>query len=86
MHRRQDINKIGLSVAGAVVLAVVPTFGKIPAKAESLKMAQVDIQLGRDRDRDERAGRDRGELREGDVTVGVGRRVLWSARASTAVR
>ena len=39
----------------------------VPAKAESLKLAQVDVQIGRDRD--DRVYRDR---RDSGVTVGVG--------------
>jgi hypothetical protein len=38
----------------------------IPAEAQNLKMAQVDVQLGRDRDDSYRHRRD------SDVTVGVG--------------
>ena len=62
--------KIALAIsAAAVVLTAAPLFvGAIPAKAQSLKMAQgVDVQVGRDRD-----DRDRRRRNDSDVTVGVG--------------
>ena len=66
------MKRIALAAAtAAVVFAAGSSFGGvIPAKAENLKMAQVEIQVGRDRDvRDERSYRDR---RDSGATVGVG--------------
>jgi hypothetical protein len=66
------MKRIALAVAtAAVVFTAASSFGGvIPAKAENLKMAQVEIQVGRDRDvRDERSYRDR---RDSGATVGVG--------------
>ena len=40
-----------------------------PAKAQGVKMAQVDVQIGRDRD--DRHDRDRRERYDSDTTVGV---------------
>jgi hypothetical protein len=57
------------AVAAAAVFAATPLFtGTTPANAQNLKVAQgVDVQIGRDRDRDGvRRDRDEG------VTVGVG--------------
>jgi hypothetical protein len=49
--------------AAAAVLAPAPLLvGSIPAEAQDLKMAQVDVQIGRDRDR----------RRDSGTTVGVG--------------
>ena len=67
------MKRIAFAVAtAAVVFTVGSSFGGvIPAKAENLKMAQVEIQVGpRDRDvREERSNRDR---RDSGATVGVG--------------
>jgi hypothetical protein len=66
------MKRIAFAVAtAAVVFTVGSSFGGvIPAKAENLKMAQVEIQVGRDRDvREERSYRDR---RDSGATVGVG--------------
>ena len=54
------------AAAAAAVLAPAPlSVGTTPAEAQTLQMAQVDDQIGRDRDyRDRRRG--------SDVTVGVG--------------
>jgi hypothetical protein len=63
---------IALAVATAAVIltAASPLGGVTPAQAENLKMAQVDIQVGRDRDvREDRYYRDR---RDSGTTVGVG--------------
>ena len=59
--------KIALTVAmAAAVLMPAPLLvGSIPAEAQNLKMAQVDVQLGRDRD-------DSSHRRDSDVTVGIG--------------
>jgi hypothetical protein len=57
--------KIALAMAAAAaVLTTVPL--ATPSKAEELKMAQVDVQIGRDRY--DRYDRDRGR----DATVGIG--------------
>ena len=60
--------KIALAVAtGAAVLTTAPLV--TPAKAQGVKMAQVDVQIGRDRgDRYDRARRGR---YASDTTVGV---------------
>ena len=66
------MKRIAFAVAtAAVVFTVGSSFGGvIPAKAENLKMAQVEIQVGRDRDvREEHSYRDR---RDSGATVGVG--------------
>jgi hypothetical protein len=66
------MTRITLAVAAAaVVFTAGSSFGGAsPAKAENLKMAQVEIQVGRDRDvREERGYRDR---RGEGATVGVG--------------
>jgi hypothetical protein len=61
--------KIALAVAtAAVVLTTAPLV--TPAKAQGVKMAQVDVQIGRDRD-DDRYYRDRRRY-DSDTTVGVG--------------
>src|SRR5262245_21006514 len=55
------------TAAAAAVLTTVPLLGGTgPAGAQELKPAQVDIQVGRDRDDNYRRRRD------SDVTVGVG--------------
>ena len=60
--------KIALAVAtAAVVLTTAPLV--TPAKAQGVKMAQVDVQIGRDRD--DRYYRDRRRY-DSDTTVGVG--------------
>ena len=60
--------KIALAVAtAAVVLTTAPLV--TPAKAQGVKMAQVDVQIGRDRD--DRYDRDRRRY-DSDTTVGVG--------------
>ena len=66
--------KIALAVAAAA--AVLTTSPLVtPAKALGVKMAQVDVQIGRDRDdrydRD-RYDRDRRGRYDSDATVGVG--------------
>jgi hypothetical protein len=66
------MKRIALAAAtAAVVFAAGSSFGGvIPAKAENLKMAQVEIQVGRDRDvREERSHRNR---QDSGATVGVG--------------
>ena len=52
-----------VAIAAAVLMPAPLLAGAIPAEAQNLKMAQVDVQIGRDRDR-----------RRGDqgTTVGVG--------------
>jgi hypothetical protein len=60
--------KIALAVAtAAVVLTTAPLV--TPAKAQGVKTAQVDVQIGRDRD--DRYYRDRRRY-DSDTTVGVG--------------
>ena len=47
----EHMRNIALAVAAAAVCTSAPLFiGSVPAKAESLKMAQLDVQVGRDRD------------------------------------
>ena len=60
--------KIALTVAmAAAVLMPAPLLvGSISAEAQNLKMAQVDVQIGRDRDDSYRHRRD------SDATVGIG--------------
>ena len=60
--------KIALTVAiAAAVLMPAPLLvGSIPAEAQNLKMAQVDVQIGRDRDDSYRHRRD------SDATIGIG--------------
>jgi len=63
---------IALAVAtAAVVFTAGSSFGwVIPAKAENLKMAQAEIQVGRDRDvREQRSRRHRSDS---GTTVGIG--------------
>src|SRR6266478_5795951 len=62
--------KIAFTVAAAVaVLMTAPLIGHDPAQAQNVKMAQVDVQVGRDRDYRRDDYRDR---RDRDVTIGVG--------------
>ncbi len=72
------MKRIALAMAtAAVVLTAGSSFGVIPAVAENLRMAQLNIPVDRDRnvreDRDrrdeDRSDRDR---RDSGVTVGVG--------------
>jgi predicted amino acid dehydrogenase len=57
------------ATAAAVVFTAGSSFGGvIPAKAENLKMAQVEIDVGRDRNVHE----ERRDRREPGATVGVG--------------
>jgi hypothetical protein len=61
--------KIALTVAAAAaVLTSAPLV--TPAKAQGVKMAQVDVQIGRDRD--DRYDRDRRRRNGSDATVGFG--------------
>ncbi len=53
-------------MAAAVLMPAPLLVGSMPAKAQNLKMAQVDVQMGRDRDDSYRRRRD------SDVTVGIG--------------
>jgi hypothetical protein len=66
----EPMMKIALTTAlAAAVLMPAPLLvGTIPAEAQNLKMAQVDVQLGRDRDDSYRHRRDR----DSDATVGIG--------------
>jgi hypothetical protein len=60
--------KIALTVAAAAaVLTSAPLVTQ--AKAQGVKMAQVDVQIGRDRDD---SYRDRRRRNDSDATVGVG--------------
>jgi hypothetical protein len=53
------------AIAAAALTPAPPLLGTSPAEAQNLEIAQVDVQIGRDRDyRDRR--------RDQDVTVGVG--------------
>jgi hypothetical protein len=63
--------KIALALAAAAAaLALTTAPLATPSKAQDLKMAQVDVQIGRDRyDRSDRYDRDR---QRDDYTVGVG--------------
>jgi hypothetical protein len=64
--------KITLAVAAAAAVLTLTTAPlATPTKAaEELKMAQVDVQIGRDRyDRSDRYDRDR---RRDDATIGIG--------------
>jgi hypothetical protein len=54
------------ATAAAVLMTAPLLVGPIPAEAQDLKVAQVDVQMGRDRYRDDRRRRD------SDVSVGVG--------------
>jgi hypothetical protein len=63
------MKKIALTaVLAAAVLMPAPLLVGSPAEAQNLKMAQVDVQLGRDRDDSYRHRRER----DSDVTVGIG--------------
>jgi hypothetical protein len=58
------------SVAAAAAMLMLTTAPlATPAKAQDVKMAQVDVQIGRDRD--DRYDRDRRERYDSDTTVGV---------------
>jgi hypothetical protein len=58
------------ATAAAVIFTAGSSFGGItPAKAENLKMAQVEIQVGRDKNVHEERRRDH---RKPGATVGVG--------------
>jgi hypothetical protein len=60
--------KIALAMAAAAAVLTLTTAPlATPTKAEELKMAQVDVQIGRDRS--DRYDRDR---RRDDATVGIG--------------
>ena len=63
--------KIALALAAAAAALTLTTAPlATPSKAQDLKMAQVDVQIGRDRyDRSDRYDRDR---RRDDATVGIG--------------
>jgi hypothetical protein len=65
------MKKIALAVATAAAIVMAgPSFvGAVPAKAEQLKMAQVDLQIGRDRQDSGR--RDQRDENSG-VSIGVG--------------
>jgi hypothetical protein len=54
------------ATAAAVLMSVPLLVGPIPAEAQDLKVAQVDVQIGRDRFRDDRRRRD------SDATIGIG--------------
>jgi hypothetical protein len=56
------------ATAAAVLMGAPLLVGPIPAEAQDLKVAQVDVQVGRDRYRDDFDRR----RRDSDVTVGVG--------------
>jgi hypothetical protein len=56
------------ATATAVLTGAPLLVGTIPAEAQDLKVAQVDVQIGRDRYRDDFDRR----RRDSDVTVGVG--------------
>jgi hypothetical protein len=63
--------KIALAVAAAAAVLTTAPLGT-PAKAQSVRMAQVDVQTGRHLDdRDDRYYRDRRGY-DSDATVGVG--------------
>jgi hypothetical protein len=65
------MRKIALAMAAAAAIIMTgPSFvGAVPAKAEQLKMAQVELQIGRDREDNSR--RDRRDENPG-VSIGVG--------------
>src|SRR5215467_8026040 len=72
--KAEPMREIALAAAVAAVFTSAPLFiGTMPAQADNIKMAQVDVQIGRDRDdrydRDRDARRDR---RDRDLTVGFG--------------
>ena len=60
--------KITLAVAAAAAVLTTAHLA-IPAKAQGVKMAQVDVQIGRDRG--DRYDRDRRGRYDSDTTVGV---------------
>lgn len=65
---------IKIAFAAAAALMIAPVFaGTAPARANDgpavMRMAQVDVEVGRDRDRYDH---DRWERRHRDLTVGVG--------------
>jgi hypothetical protein len=66
--KEEPMTKIALTTAlAAAVLMPAPLLvGSSPAEAQNLKMAQVDVQIGRDRS--DRYDRDR---RRDDATVGI---------------
>jgi hypothetical protein len=59
---------ITTALAAAVLMPTPLLVGTTPADAQNLKMAQVDVQLGRDRDDSYRDRR----RRDSDATVGIG--------------
>ena len=64
---------LAATAAALIFTAGSPFGGVTPAKAENLKMAQVEIEVGRDRDvREKRRHHDRHDRREPGGTVGVG--------------
>jgi hypothetical protein len=64
-----------VAIAAAVLMPAPLLVGAIPAEAQNLKMAQVDVQIGRNRDR-----------RRGDqgTTVGVGPKQMAAGTAGVA--
>jgi hypothetical protein len=60
--------KIALTaaLATAVLMPAPLLVGSVPAEAQNVKMAQVDVQIGRDRDDTYRRRRD------SDTTIGIG--------------
>ncbi len=60
---------LAAATAAAVFTTAPSSVGVVPAQAENLQLAQVDVQIGRDRE--DRVYRDR---RDSGVTVGVGPR------------
>jgi hypothetical protein len=52
------------AIAAAALMSAPLLVGPIPAEAQNLKMAQVDVQIGRDRDSRRRY--------DTDATVGIG--------------
>jgi len=63
--------KITLAAVAAAAAMLMLTTAPLatPAKAQGVKMAQVDVQIGRDRD--DRYDRDRRGRYDSDTTVGV---------------
>ena len=63
--------KITLAAVAAAAAMLMLTTAPLatPANAQGVKMAQVDVQIGRDRD--DRYDRDRRERYDSDTTVGV---------------
>ena len=66
------MREMALAAAVAAVFTSAPlSIGTMPAQAGNIKMAQFDVQIGRDRyDRDYLYGRR--DRRDRDVTVGLG--------------